>query len=62
MFLSSRRQPMLMVPAEHPIVFDAPYSVYVRAVRLALEEKGVRYELVPARLGSLRDHAQADKG
>jgi glutathione S-transferase len=53
---------MLMVPAEHPIVFDAPYSVYVRAVRLALEEKGVRYELVPARLGSLRDHAQADKG
>src|SRR6516164_6577494 len=31
----------------HPIVFGAPYSVYVRAVRLALEEKNVRYELVP---------------
>jgi len=30
-----------------PTVFGAPYSVYVRAVRLALEEKGVRYELVP---------------
>lgn len=30
-----------------PIVFGAPYSVYVRAVRLALEEKGVAYELVP---------------
>src|SRR5438309_1302524 len=30
-----------------PIVFGAPYSVYVRAVRLALEEKGVDYELVP---------------
>jgi glutathione S-transferase len=30
-----------------PIVFGAPYSVYVRAVRLVLEEKGVRYELVP---------------
>jgi hypothetical protein len=24
-----------------PVVFGAPYSVYVRAVRLALEEKGV---------------------
>src|SRR5271166_1006725 len=36
-----------MRPTEHPIVFGAPYSVYVRAVRLALEEKGVRYELVP---------------
>jgi glutathione S-transferase len=33
--------------AEHPVVFGAPYSVYVRVVRLALEEKGVRYELVP---------------
>ena len=30
-----------------PIVFGAPYSVYVRAVCLALEEKGVTYELVP---------------
>src|SRR5215472_15920370 len=33
--------------ANHPIVFGAPYSGYVRAVRLALEEKDVRYELVP---------------
>jgi glutathione S-transferase len=31
----------------HPIVYGAPYSVYVRAVRLALEEKGVPYDLVP---------------
>jgi glutathione S-transferase len=30
-----------------PIVFGAPYSVYVRATRLALEEKGVPYELIP---------------
>ena len=30
-----------------PIVYGAPYSVYVRAVRLALEEKGVPYRLVP---------------
>ena len=30
-----------------PIVFGAPYSVYVRAVRLALEEKRVPYDLVP---------------
>jgi glutathione S-transferase len=32
---------------DKPIVFGAPYSVYVRAVRLALEEKGVGYELIP---------------
>jgi glutathione S-transferase len=30
-----------------PIVYGADYSVYVRIVRLALEEKGVDYELVP---------------
>ena len=36
-----------MQSTDHPIVFGAPYSVYVRAVRLALEEKGVHYELVP---------------
>jgi len=36
-----------MQPTEQPIVFGAPYSVYVRAVRLVLEEKGVDYELVP---------------
>lgn len=36
-----------MQPAEHPIVFGAPYTVYVSAVRLALEEKGVQYELLP---------------
>lgn len=28
-------------------VFGAPYSTYVRAVRMALEEKGVAYELDP---------------
>ena len=36
-----------MQRSEQPIVFGAPYSVYVGAVRLALEEKGVHYELVP---------------
>lgn len=30
-----------------PILYGAPYSVYVRAARLALAEKGVAYELVP---------------
>jgi glutathione S-transferase len=30
-----------------PIVYGADYSVYVRIVRLALEEKGIGYELVP---------------
>jgi glutathione S-transferase len=30
-----------------PVVYGAPYSVYVRAVRLTLEEKGVPYRLVP---------------
>jgi glutathione S-transferase len=36
-----------MSSTDKPIVFGAPYSVYVRAVRLALEEKRVAYELVP---------------
>ena len=36
-----------MQSAEHPTVFGAPYSVYVRAVRLVLKEKGVHYDLVP---------------
>ncbi|TIN15515.1 MAG: glutathione S-transferase family protein, partial [Mesorhizobium sp.] len=30
-----------------PVVYGAGYSVYVRIVRLALEEKGIGYELVP---------------
>ena len=30
-----------------PKLYGAPYSVYVRSARLALEEKGVAYELVP---------------
>jgi glutathione S-transferase len=30
-----------------PTLYGAAYSVYVRAVRLALEEKGVAYRLVP---------------
>jgi glutathione S-transferase len=39
-------------PSDHPPIrkansFRCPHSVYVRAVRLALEEKGVHYELVP---------------
>jgi glutathione S-transferase len=34
-------------PKELPLLFGAPYSVYVRAARLALEEKGVDYRLVP---------------
>jgi glutathione S-transferase len=36
-----------MRSTDKPIVFGAPYSVYVRVVRLALEEKGIDYELVP---------------
>jgi glutathione S-transferase len=31
---------------DRPIVYGAAYSVYVRAVRLALAEKGVAYDLV----------------
>jgi glutathione S-transferase len=30
-----------------PVLYGAPYSVYVRAVRLTLVEKGVSYGLVP---------------
>lgn len=36
-----------MDSAPKPVVYGAPYSVYVRAVRLTLEEKGVGYELEP---------------
>ena len=32
---------------DRPVLFGAPSSVYVRAARLALDEKGVDYELVP---------------
>ena len=32
---------------KQPTVYGADYSVYVRIVRLTLEEKGVAYELVP---------------
>jgi glutathione S-transferase len=43
-----------------PTLYGAPYSVYVRAVRLTLEEKVVSYELVPidifASEGALPDH------
>jgi hypothetical protein len=34
-----------------PIVFGARYSVYVWIIRLALEEKGVPYRLVPVVCG-----------
>ncbi|RVD71405.1 glutathione S-transferase family protein, partial [Mesorhizobium sp. M4A.F.Ca.ET.029.04.2.1] len=30
-----------------PILYGADYSVYVRIARLALEEKGIGYDLVP---------------
>ncbi|MER8810764.1 glutathione S-transferase family protein [Mesorhizobium australicum] len=30
-----------------PVVYGADYSVYVRIVRLALEEKGIAYDIVP---------------
>lgn len=33
--------------AAEPILYGAPYSVYVRTVRLTLEEKGIHYNLVP---------------
>jgi hypothetical protein len=36
-----------MQTTERPVVFGESYSVYARAVRLALAEKGVSYELVP---------------
>jgi hypothetical protein len=45
-----------MQPIEHPIVFGAPYSVYVRTVRLALEEKTVQYELVPVDIFASEGH------
>lgn len=35
-----------------PVLYGAAYNVYVRAVRLALAEKGVEYQLVEVDLGS----------
>lgn len=42
-----------------PVLYGAPYSVYVRAVRLALAEKGVAYRLVPI---DIFDPARVPKG
>ena len=39
-----RKEPGAMAK---PILYGADYSVYVRIARMALEEKGVSYELVP---------------
>jgi len=51
-----------MSPDDKPVVFGAPYSVYVRSVCLALEEKGVAYDLVPidifAEDGSPAEHLE----
>lgn len=45
---------------EKPYIYGAPYSVYVRIVRLALAEKAADYELVPidifAKEGSSADY------
>ncbi|MDK1374990.1 MULTISPECIES: glutathione S-transferase family protein [unclassified Sinorhizobium] len=45
-----------------PLVFGADYSVYVRTVRLTLEEKGIGYDLVPIDVfgegGPPRDYLQ----
>ena len=45
--MRSRDRRAIHRSSNHPVVFGAPYSVYVQAVRLALEEKGVQYELIP---------------
>jgi glutathione S-transferase len=47
-----------MAATANPIVYGAAYSVYVRAVRLTLIEKGVAYDLVEADVfGSRADRA-----
>lgn len=38
--------------ASGPVLYGAAYNVYVRAVRLALAEKGVGYELIEVDLGA----------
>jgi glutathione S-transferase len=38
--------------AAAPVLYGAAYNVYVRAVRLALAEKGVPYQLVEIDLGA----------
>jgi hypothetical protein len=39
-----------------PILFGEPYSVYVRAVRLTLDEKNVEYRLSPVDIFGLGAH------
>jgi glutathione S-transferase len=50
----------MMTLTKKPVLYGAPYSVYVRAVRLALREKAVGYELVPVDIfaagGVLAEH------
>ena len=38
--------------SDAPILYGAAYNVYVRAVRLALAEKGVDYQLIEVDLGA----------
>jgi len=38
--------------SDAPILYGAAYNVYVRAVRLALAEKGVQYQLIELDLGA----------
>ena len=48
----------LAMREDKPIALGAPYSVYVRTVRLALEEKGVMYGLGTVDIFSSRSLAK----
>ena len=50
--LTKRLSHLRMSTASTPILYGAAYNVYVRAVRLALAEKGVQYQLIEIDLGA----------
>jgi glutathione S-transferase len=50
--LTKRLSHLRMSTASTPILYGAAYNVYVRAVRLALAEKGVDYRLIEVELNA----------
>jgi glutathione S-transferase len=51
-YVTKRLSPQRMSTASTPMLYGAAYNVYVRAVRLALAEKGVDYRLIEVELNA----------
>ena len=50
--MTKRLSHLRISTASTPILYGAAYNVYVRAVRLALAEKGVDYRLIEVALNA----------